>query len=150
VACEDDAQWQALRTTIGLPDEPAWRSLPGRKADEDRLDALVAAWTADRRAAEVVDALQPRVACGPVASVPDLHDDDQLAHRGYWVPLEHPVYGTVPYSGMQAVLSRTPGGYTRPAPCLGEHSFEVLTDLLGLDPDEVAQLLADEVVEITG
>jgi crotonobetainyl-CoA:carnitine CoA-transferase CaiB-like acyl-CoA transferase len=150
VACEDDGQWEALRSAIGLPDEPGWRSLAGRKADEDRLDALVTAWTADRSAAEVVDALQPRVACGPVASVPDLHDDPQVAHRGYWLPLEHPVYGTVPYSGMQAALSRTPGGYTRPAPCLGEHSFEVLADLLGLDPDEVARLLADEVVEITG
>ena len=51
---------------------------------------------------------------------------------------------------MQAVLSATPGGWSRPAPCLGEHSFEVLAEDLGMDPDEVAQLLADGVVEITG
>ena len=70
VACDDDAQWQALRSAVGLPDEPAWRTVAGRKADEDRLDALVGAWTAERSAAEVVAALQPLVACGPVNSMP--------------------------------------------------------------------------------
>jgi crotonobetainyl-CoA:carnitine CoA-transferase CaiB-like acyl-CoA transferase len=51
---------------------------------------------------------------------------------------------------MQAILSKTPGGWTSPAPCLGQHSFEVLTELAGLDPDVVARLIADDVVEITG
>ncbi|MEZ5231944.1 MAG: hypothetical protein R2749_04450 [Acidimicrobiales bacterium] len=42
-----------------------------------------------------------------------------------------------------------PGAPTRAAPCLGEDTFTVLTELIGMDPDE-AQLLADGVVEITG
>jgi crotonobetainyl-CoA:carnitine CoA-transferase CaiB-like acyl-CoA transferase len=150
IACEDDTQWEALRAATDLPDEPTWRTVEGRKADEDRLDKLIENWTSGRTAADVVGALQPRVACGPVATVPDLHADPQVRHRGYWIDLDHPVYGPTPYSGMQAILSRTPGGWVSPAPCLGEHSFEVLTEFGGIDPDDVARLLADDVVEITG
>jgi benzylsuccinate CoA-transferase BbsF subunit len=73
-----------------------------------------------------------------------------VAHRGYWVPLEHPVYGAVPYSGMQAVLSRTPGRVRAPAPCLGQDTWYVLETILGVDGETIGELLADEVVEITG
>jgi len=48
------------------------------------------------------------------------------------------------------LLSRTPGALTKAGPCLGEDSFAVLVDVLGMDPDEVAMLLAEGVVEITG
>ncbi|MEA3214097.1 MAG: hypothetical protein QOJ19_253 [Acidimicrobiia bacterium] len=150
IACDDDTQWQVLRQSANLPDEPGWHTFEGRKANEDRLDKLIEDWTAQRTAAEVVDKLQPSVPCGPVASVPDLHADPQVLHRGYWIDLEHPVYGRTPYSGMQAILSKTPGGWTSPSPCLGQHSFEVLTELAGLDPDVVARLIAADVVEITG
>jgi crotonobetainyl-CoA:carnitine CoA-transferase CaiB-like acyl-CoA transferase len=150
ISCTDDAQWAALVARAGLPDEPRWRTATGRRADEDHIEALIGAWTATRRASDVVSALQPHVASAPVLGVPELHTDPQLAHRGYWVPLEHPVYGKVPYSGMQAVMSRTPGTVRNPAPCLGQHSWEVLETILGVDADTIANLVAEDVVEITG
>jgi crotonobetainyl-CoA:carnitine CoA-transferase CaiB-like acyl-CoA transferase len=150
ISCTDDAQWSALVSLAGLPDEARWRTAVGRRADEDHIEALIAAWTATRRASDIVSMLQPRVASAPVFGVPELHTDPQLAHRGYWVPLEHPAYGKVPYSGMQAILSRTPGTVGAPAPCLGQHSWEVLETILGVDGDTIANLLAENVVEITG
>jgi benzylsuccinate CoA-transferase BbsF subunit len=117
---------------------------------EDEIESLVGAWTSGRRASEIVSLLQPDVACAPVHGVPELHTDPQLAHRGYWVPLEHPVYGPTPYSGSAAVLSVTPPRITAPAPCLGEHSWDVLETVAGVDPDMIALLLAEGVVEITG
>ncbi|MFM7534935.1 MAG: CaiB/BaiF CoA transferase family protein [Acidimicrobiales bacterium] len=150
ISCADDAQWAALVARAGLPDEPQWHTAAGRRADEDRIEALIGAWTATRTAADVVAALQPAVACAPVHGVPELHTDPQIAHREYWVPHEHPVYGRVPYSGMQARLSRTPGEIRGPAPCLGQHTWEVLEEVLGYDPDVIAELLATDVVEITG
>ncbi len=94
--------------------------------------------------------LQPHVASAAVLGVPELHSDPQMAHRGYWVPQEHPVYGTVPYSGMQATMSRTQGTVRGPAPCLGQDTWYVLETILGLDGDTIAELLADNVAEITG
>jgi benzylsuccinate CoA-transferase BbsF subunit len=150
ISCADDAQWKALVTLVGLPDEPRWRTATGRRADEDHIEALIGAWTATRRASDIVATLQPHVASAPVLGVPELHADPQIAHRGYWVPIEHPVYGLVPHSGMQATMSRTPGAITAPAPCLGQHSWDVLETILGVDSDTIANLLADDVVEITG
>jgi crotonobetainyl-CoA:carnitine CoA-transferase CaiB-like acyl-CoA transferase len=150
ISAENDAQWQELRATVGLPDEEAWRTLSGRKADEESIERSLAAWTATRTASEIVAVLQPRVAAAPVLGVPELHSDPQIAHRNYWVPLTHPVYGDVPYSGTAAQLSATPGSVRSPAPCLGQHSWEVLEQILGVDPDTIALLLAEGVVEITG
>ena len=148
-----DDQWRALRTALGDPawaQDPALDTLAGRKAAEDRLDEALAGWTGSLELGEVLARLQPAVPCGPVLDVPDLHTDPQIGARGYWVPLEHSVQGTVPYDGTAALLSRTPGALTKAGPCLGEDSFTVLVDVLGMDPDEVAMLLAEGVVEITG
>ena len=150
IACENDDQWRTLRNVTGLPDRPEWATLSGRQADEDEIEAQLANWTATRRASEMVAVLQPHVSAAPVLGVPELHSDPQIAHRNFWVPLEHPVYGEVPYSGLQARLSETPGVLHSPAPCLGQHTWEVLEDILGVAPDDIAQLLADDVVEITG
>ena len=150
ISCADDGQWAALAARAGLPDDRRWCTADGRRADEDRIEALIGAWTADRRASEIVALLQPHVACAPVLGVPELHDDPQVVHRGYWVPQDHPVYGPVPYSGMQAILSRTPGTVPGPAPCLGQDTWYVLESILGVDGDTIGLLLADNVLEITG
>jgi crotonobetainyl-CoA:carnitine CoA-transferase CaiB-like acyl-CoA transferase len=150
ISCADDDQWAALVGRAGLPDTDRWRTAEGRRADEDEIEALLSAWTTRRRAGDIVAALQPAVACAPVLGVPELHTDPQIAHRGYWVPLEHPVYGLTPYSGMQATLSRTPGQIAAPAPCLGQDTWYVLETMLGIDEDTIAELLADNIAEITG
>jgi benzylsuccinate CoA-transferase BbsF subunit len=150
ISCADDEQWAALVARAGLPDKAEWRTAAGRRVDEDEIEALLSAWTATRRAGEIVAALQPAVACAPVLGVPELHTDPQIAHRGYFVPLEHPVYGLTPYSALQATLSRTPGQIRAPAPCLGQDTWYVLSTILGVDDDTIGELLADNIAEITG
>ncbi|MPY92235.1 MAG: hypothetical protein GEV08_03960 [Acidimicrobiia bacterium] len=153
IACDDDEQWAALVEALGSPDwasGPALRTLAGRRRSEARIEAGLGAWASARTPAEVVAQLQPRVPAAVVQGVPELHEDPQVRHRGYWVPLDHPVYGLAPYSGLQATLSVTPGALRSPAPCLGQHSWEVLTTIAGYDEDEVAMLLAEDVVEMTG
>jgi crotonobetainyl-CoA:carnitine CoA-transferase CaiB-like acyl-CoA transferase len=51
---------------------------------------------------------------------------------------------------MQATMSRTPGIVPGPAPCLGQDTWLVLETMLGVDGDTIAELLADNVLEITG
>ena len=109
---------------------------------EDELDRRLAEWTADRSAEELFAALQPRVAAAPVRAPGALLADPQLRHRGYFPVLDHPVMGPVPYHGVQGLFSRTPGRPRKAAPCVGEDTWTVLTELLGYDPDEVAALLA--------
>jgi benzylsuccinate CoA-transferase BbsF subunit len=150
ISCADDEQWRSLVHLTGVPHEDRWATASGRRADEEQIEALLTSWTGSRRGRDIVAQLQPHVACAPVLGVPELHSDPQICHRGYWVPLDHPVYGQVPYSGMQSTMSRTPGTVPGPAPCLGEHTWFVLESILGLDGDTIAALLVDEVAEITG
>ena len=105
----------------------------------------------DRRASEIVSLLQPHVACAPVLGVPELHTDPQVVHRGYWVPHDHPVYGTVPVLGDAGHRCRA-----HPAPCPARRRasartrWYVLESILGVDGDTIGLLLADNVLEITG
>ena len=73
----------------------------------------------------------------PAAPVQDAADllerDPQLAARGHFVRLRHPVMGESVYSGIPYRLSRTPGRLRSPAPLLGADTHDVCTRLLGLD-----------------
>ncbi|MFD2351397.1 CoA transferase [Nonomuraea ferruginea] len=121
--------------------------MAGRKEQEDRLEAELAAWTRTRTAAEVVGALQPGVPTGPVHDARGLQADPQVAHRHYFRRHPHPVMGEMPYEGAQAELSLTPHRVTKAAPLLGEDNEEVLTALLGLSRAEVAELAASGTLE---
>jgi crotonobetainyl-CoA:carnitine CoA-transferase CaiB-like acyl-CoA transferase len=73
--------------------------------------------------------------------------DDHLAARGFYPVLEHPLAGPVRHEGIVARLSATPGALTSAAPLLGQDTSAVLTDLLGLDENELAALAAAGVTE---
>ncbi len=151
IAVEDDDQWQALVEVLDRPTwatDPALHTLAGRKAAEDGIEGHLAAWTADQDAATLAARLQPKVAAAPVNPPDDLHRDPQLAHLGYFETLDHPVMGPTAYNGMQARLSATPGWLRKPAPCLGEDTLMVLSDLLGYDDDEIGDLFVAEAIEI--
>ncbi len=152
IACETDAHWHALRRAMRDPEWAAderFATFLGRKANEDEIDGHLAGWTAGFEQAELFYRLQPEVPAGMVHDQTGLHEDPQIAYRGYFVPLEHTVMGTVPYDGLQAKLSKTPGRLTKAAPCVGEDTYAVLQDILGMDADEIADLIATEAVEIT-
>ena len=59
----------------------------------------------------------------------------------------HATQGTTWIEGSRFRLSRTPGGPERAGPTMGEHTWEVLSDLLGYDADRVADLAAAELLE---
>lgn len=150
ISCKTDAQWTALAATIGVGSVAKWQTADGRRKDEDEIESIIGAWTRDRAAGEIVAALQPHVACAPVLGIPELHTDPQIGHRGYFVSLTHPVVGEVPYSGYAASMSKTPWRISTPAPCLGQHSWDVLESMFHVEADVLSALLVDGVLEITG
>jgi crotonobetainyl-CoA:carnitine CoA-transferase CaiB-like acyl-CoA transferase len=62
------------------------------------------------------------------------------------VEVEHPVAGTVRAIGVAAKMSETPGSVRMPSPLFGQHTDEILSQVLGLSAPEIAQLRADRVV----
>ena len=150
IAVEDDGQWAAFVAALGSPPwalEPRFQTLRGRKAHEDDLDARVSAWTAGRRSTEIFYQLQPDVPAAPVHDARDLQQDPQIQFRRYFRELDHTVMGPSLYEGRQAELSLTPPVLSKAAPCLGEDSRLVLTDLLHLSAADIDELISLGVVE---
>lgn len=151
VAAQDDTQWRALADLAGVPVTAALRDadLATRRAHEDGIDTVLAAWTRGQDAAGLAERLQAAgVAASAVATGQDLVEaDEQLAARGFYQMLDHPVAGPVPHEGIVARLSATPGALTAPAPLLGQHTAAVLRELLGLDDERLAALAAAGAIE---
>ncbi|NIK57750.1 CaiB/BaiF CoA transferase family protein [Kribbella shirazensis] len=78
--------------------------------------------------------------CGPVLSYDDLRTDPQVLHNESFVTYEHPTEGTVTTPGFPYRFSRTPADVHRPAPLVGEHTNELLTEL-GVSPAKRQALL---------
>jgi formyl-CoA transferase len=79
------------------------------------------------------------VPCGPIMSTEDLFDDEHVKLREMMVELDHPKRGKWYNVGMPIKLSASPAQIER-SPLLGEHTDEVLRDVLGYDTDRVAAL----------
>ena len=147
IAVRDDDGWNQLRAVLGLTEwaaEQRWEHAEGRRQDADELDARIAQATAGWNAAELMVALQEKgVPAGAVHTAADVVDiDPQLAHRGHWLTLDHPEMGPAIYNAPPFRCSRTPVGLQGPAPLLGEHTREVLRELMCVDDDEFEQLEA--------
>ncbi len=146
IACRDDADWQALAPLLDRADL-AGLTTDERLARNDELDAVVAAWTASRDRYDVQHLLQSAaVPAHAVQSTRECLADPQLLHRGHFVELEHPNRRCITEAS-RFRLSRTPVGPEVRAPMIGEHTFEVLSELLGYDVDRIADLAAAEVLE---
>lgn len=86
--------------------------------------------------------------CAPVYHVDEVVADPHLAARGMFVELEHPLAGRVKVPNFPLKFSKTPGVIKAAAPLLGEHSMEVLTGVLGLSEERVAELVRAGVTSL--
>lgn len=144
VATNDE--WLRLAQTMGGPswvNDATYATPQGRLANQDTIDGGIAAWTAGLEAEEVERlVLAAGVAAGRVQRSVDLRRDPQYLHRGFYRRLEHSEVGVVPYAGHQYRIRGYDHGPRFAAPALGQHTFEVFTDLLGLDTDTLAEAIA--------
>jgi formyl-CoA transferase len=79
--------------------------------------------------------------CGPIMSTEDLATDEHVRGRDMWVELDHPQRGKWYNVGMPIKLSASPAKIAR-SPLLGEHTDEVLKQVLGYDDTKLAALKA--------
>ncbi|SRR5579875_913393 len=148
IAVGSDKQWQGLLEVLGNPPcDTRFATMLGRLQNFDALDGFVAAQVKDREVWELTAALQMAgVAAYPVQSCLDLHQDDNLEAFGFWNWLEHKEMGPAPYMGLAHRLSATPGQLRWAAPTLGQHTDEVLREMLGLSAEEIEQLRKDSAL----
>ncbi|MFT7597921.1 MAG: crotonobetainyl-CoA:carnitine CoA-transferase CaiB-like acyl-CoA transferase [Acidimicrobiales bacterium] len=150
IACEDDAQWRALASMMGRDDllsDSGLGSLAGRLARVDELDAAVATWSEQFENTQLDQKLQEvGVAAHAVLTGAGCLADSQFAHAGHFLRPDHPDRGCL-IENTRFRMSRTATNVNTRAPFLGEHTFEILTNVLGYNNDRIAQLAAAEILE---
>ncbi len=147
ISVTSDAEWRALCRLAGFNERLACLTREQRIARHDELDAAIGGWTARHDHTALMQRLQQAgIAAVAVFDARELVENEQLAARGFWVPITHPDAGTFVFPGFPAHLSATPASYRRPAPGLGEHNVEVLGGLLGLGWSELRTLEAEGVI----
>jgi crotonobetainyl-CoA:carnitine CoA-transferase CaiB-like acyl-CoA transferase len=138
ISVATDEQWAALVEVVGLTSD---------RREHDEVDRELAAWAEDRDLEATVDEL---VAAGiPAGAARDprtIGTHPQLAARGFFERLEHPVVGEQPFATLPFRYASVDRWLTRPAPTMGEHNAEVLGGELGLTDEELAALEAAEVI----
>ena len=146
IATETTAQWHALCGQVpGLSafTSPEFDDLSARIARKGELEAVLEAWCADREPFALGEGLRESgVPASVVMRSTDLAEDPQLIAREQFIELEHSQLGRQRFDAPVTKFSGTPVMPRRAGPMIGEHTFEVLTDVLGMSDEEVAELAA--------
>jgi crotonobetainyl-CoA:carnitine CoA-transferase CaiB-like acyl-CoA transferase len=152
VVCTDDLDWGRLARAMGQPElatDPKFATLAARKQNEDELDRIIQQWTSTQRAQQVAEILQHAgIAAAVVADNKYLSEEDaHLKARQYFVHNPHPEVGNRQHAGIPWKMSRTETSVRSAAPLIGQHTDEVLTQLLGYSKEDIEQLRAGGALE---
>ena len=133
ICCVEEHQWRQFVEIMGRPE---WAEMElfanrlARGANFDALQVFLQEWCREQSVQELYDAAQRRrVPFAPVSTMGDLLASPHLAARGFFATLAHPVAGKVTMPGAPYKLGATPWTLRTPAPCLGQHTAEVLAEL---------------------
>ena len=141
--------WDPLLRTMGredLIDDERFATPAARLKRLDEVYALVESWTLTYTKFEVMEHLNAiNVPCGPVLDSADLFEDDHLQARDMIVEVPHPQRGAFKTVGSPLKLSDSAVDITS-SPLLGEHTAEVLEQVMGYDADEVDKLRQEGVI----
>ncbi|MDJ0936621.1 MAG: formyl-CoA transferase [Kiloniellales bacterium] len=134
------AVWGNICDLIGKPE---WKDDPNYAKPEARLDKIpqifdtIEEWTKTKTKFEVMEACNPlNIPCGPILSMKELAEEPSLRATGTVVEVDHPTRGKYLTVGNPIKLSDSPSDVVR-SPLLGEHTEEILRQVLGYGDEEV-------------
>jgi succinyl-CoA---D-citramalate CoA-transferase len=144
IAAAGDVLFPRLARAIGREDlltDPRFATLADRAANADAINDEVAAWCAQHTAKEIEEALiAAQVPVSGVYGVDEILTDAQVQARGAVIAVDDPSLGPIKQQAPVPRLDRTPLRVERGAPRLGEHTDEVLAELLGMGDEEIRAL----------
>jgi crotonobetainyl-CoA:carnitine CoA-transferase CaiB-like acyl-CoA transferase len=143
-------QWERLCDLIGQPEmknDPRFLENGDRVKNRDELIAALNQVLQEKDAAEWLEIIQAGgLPCGPINTIPEVFDHPQSKERQFVQTVNHKTAGQIPLMGFPYKLSRTPAEVQHSPPVLGEHNQQILIDLLGYTPEQVAELKENNVI----
>ena len=142
-----EAVWDAFARRIGpevgMPDlatDPKFATIENRRRHQGDMWEIIGEFALKHGKRELMGILNAiDVPCGPIMSTEDLAHDEHVKLRGMYVELDHPQRGKWWNVGMPIKLSASPARIER-SPLLGEHTEEILAEVLGYSDEQIATL----------
>ena len=138
------AVWEKVCDVIGKPE---WKTQEGYASPPERLDKLnevfdaVEAWTKTKSKFEVMEICNPKdIPVGPILSMKEISEDEGLFATGTMVKVDHPERGEYLSVGCPIKLSDSEVDVVR-SPLLGEHTSEVLQEVLGYSGSDLQRVI---------
>ena len=150
IAIGNDVLWAKFCEHVdrkNLISDPRFSSNAERTANHSELFPILSEIMRQRTTDEWIDALEKiGVPCGPINTIDKVVNHPQVKAREMITQVVHQVTGAVEVPGVPIKLSDTPGDVDAPAPGLGEHTDEILTDMLKMSSDEMEQLRQEGII----
>ena len=145
-----DRHWKIFLEAVGkghlLKTDPRFADIRNRTAHIDELYQLVSEELAQRTTREWREILpEQEIPIFPMHTLASLLEDEHLTATGFFTEVEHPIVGRIRETAVPSEWSATVPVNRRPAPALGEHTFEVLREA-GCAEQQIEQLVARNVV----
>ena len=137
------AVWEKICDVIGRPEwkeDPDFATPPARLPRLNEVFEAIEQWTMTKTKYEVMEICNPLdIPVGPILSMQELSEEPSLRETGTIVEVDHPTRGKYLTVGNPVKLSDSPSEVSR-SPLLGEHTREILQDVLGYSEEEVSGL----------
>ncbi len=150
ICVTSDEQWIELCRLMGSPelaDSDEYADESARRRNSERLDGIVARWTREHDAAQLAESLQSvGIAAGRASKNYQLLADPHLNERGFFVEILEPDVGPKIYPGQAIRMPGMDRASWIPSARLGEHTQQILTELLGMKPARIANLEQNETI----
>lgn len=143
ISATEAEDWTTLRSLVGQAVDAEFDDASIRNADQDRLDEQIAAWTSSFEVEDLAHRLQAAgIAAHVVSTNEDLLHDTHVTSREWYQVAPSNRLGRDVFSGCAVKLSATPGRWTEAGPSMGQHTREILSDVVGLSDETIDDLIS--------
>ncbi|MDP6876141.1 MAG: CoA transferase, partial [Alphaproteobacteria bacterium] len=140
----NDAQWETFCKAVDrldLLEHELYAKAPDRVSNRDQLIPIVGEFLQTKTRDEWISLLSGvGIPCGAIQTVGEACESETLKQRGMIWKMQHPTAGEVSNIANPIELTGTPFAAPAPPPILGEHTEDILADLLGFPADKIAAL----------
>jgi crotonobetainyl-CoA:carnitine CoA-transferase CaiB-like acyl-CoA transferase len=145
ITCPSDKFFRNLAGAFeaGWAEDPRFRTIADRLANQDELDGVVSEATRRFVREDLVERLVAAdVLTAPIKEIQEVADDPQVRHNGMVAATDHAILGSLEVTGCPIKLSGSPAAVRRSPPVHGQHTVELLAEL-GYDDDQVAAMIEE-------
>ena len=150
IAAANQKLWESFAKALSREEwlaDPRFATNPKRVENRGVLIPFVAERMLEKTCDEWMEILvDAAVPCGPVNNMQRLFSDPQILHRNMVAEVIHPTIGALKLCGIPVKYSDTPGAIRRHPPLIGEHTDEILKDVLGYDSEKVDKLRSEGII----